>query len=841
MRSVRRSNAPQSNKRVFSADRMIEKGNRSILWIEGSGPKIHYNKKTPLRDVVHNLFKIHLGKESGLSGTGPVFTNEFKVKIGSGEAVIKRPALNQEGKGIFAVLEYDDKRIELKEEPHTWRSGIRGAFFSEQNKRVVFESPGRFFGTSSSRKTDYIGGKLPIEVEAECRKILDNRCVLEELSAKLKNYNNQGSAPRLALANCIKDLLSVENPDYKDLSTESDIHEGSFDAQFGVKFSHNGSEYLVGVKAAKSKRRDDDYFSISKKSNSGSWQPVEMNDIICGIAAEKLSIDLVKYRAQTAALSSLANEESGSESQEDEQSQEDEKSSSASDLNQESNGGSHTTTLNSKPLPKSSAKEEIISSLPEKRDEVVDKKLLVLARKKEGTQKERQAVTDSLSLGAVINALSSMSDSNKVTADQRKIRVRLDSESTKETVIEGANLQEMQEGYFAKMKYNGETYKLREEPYTFKSGPRGARSKQTHRVVFEREGSLFGKWESRPTDHVGFKEPFLGSLGTSLPSQVEKECRMLLDSRVRLREMANCLEGLDWNNVEVDGEIQSPKNLDPKKMALVDCIRVGAFDKAPHPGLSLEPSKGEEADRLGLKFSSTDGEVFSIRADKNSKSLVVCRLVSAATENEWKVMTPQEVREFKIYDKAIKAFGIDKDQYREFVNRYEQDLGIESEKNPHQSSFARGENFANTKSLSEHVKMERAFIVAADKCGLTKGQAAAIALFAVSERAADKEFRLRDIDNKTFYVDGAGVGVSEFLKKQHEVEVSPQKIKSFSRLFQSELKKVGVIEDGVGKHLWQIEESIVEDFLGEDKEFTVREVNESNKILEGIAARNNGR
>jgi hypothetical protein len=819
MRSVRRSNAPQSNKRVFSEVRMIEQVDRipsGKIAPESNLQKIHYDKKTPLRYVVHNLFKIHLGKESGLSGTGSVFTNEFKVKIGLEEAVIKRPALNQEGKGIFAVLEYDDKRIELKEEPHTWRSGIRGAFFSEQNKRAVFESPGRFFGKYSSRKTDYIGSALPIEVEAECRKILDNRCALEELSAKLQNYDDRTSIPRLALANCIKDLLSVENPDYKDLSTEPNIHDENSESFVwrGVKFSHDGNEYLVGIK---NNPEDDDTspdntFSIFKKSASASWEAVDKDiDKIYITAAKKLSIDLAKYNKKLTELDRGVIEESETESEEDSK--------------------KNNPSLN----------EQEIFTLPEQRDEVINKDLQVLVRKKEGAQQERQAVTDSLSLGAVINALSSMSDSNKVTADQRKIRVRLDPESTKETVIEGANLQEMQEGYFAKMKYNGETYKLREEPYTFKSGPRGARSKQTHRVVFEREGSLFGKWESRPTDHVGFKEGFLGSLGTSLPSQVEKECRMLLDSRVRLREMANCLEDLDWNNVEVDGENQSPENLDPKKMALVDCIRVGAFDKAPHPGLSLEPSKGEKSDRLGLKFSSTNGEVFSVRANRGDQSLVICRLVSAATKNEWKVMTPQEVRDFKIYDKAIKAFGIDKDQYREFVNRYEQDLGIESEKNPHQSSFARGENFANTKSLPEHVKMEHAFIVAADKCNLTKGQAAAIALFAVSERAADKEFRLRDIDNKTFDVDGADVGVSEFLKKQHEVEVSPQKIKSFSRLFQSELKKVGVIEDGVGKHLWQIEESIMADFLGEDKEFTVREVNESNKILEGIAARNNGR
>ncbi len=401
----------------------------------------------------------------------------------------------------------------------------------------------------------------------------------------------------------------------------------------------------------------------------------------------------------------------------------------------------------------------LYNNLRSKRDVVVDKNLEINVSRGIRGSLQREPVSKNLPLGDVIDALFSMSS-------KEEIAIRLNPKSTAETIIRRPSKAEGDKGYFAVMTHNGETYKLKNEDYTWKSGPIAALSKKDTRVVFERSGTFFGKWRSRSTDHVGFKETFLGNLGLSMTSQVEVECRSLLDSRVALREMANILEDIDWDTVG------RSSYLDPKKMALVDCVRYGAFNKAPHPGLSSYSSPKTNGETVkGLSFAS-DGKTFAIRADENSKTLVFLKMDYKSRQKEWVVATPQELSDHKIYDKAIKLFGIDEAAYQEFSKVHHENLGIPYRERPESASFARSGNFLSSAKLAskglfklpEEEVAKNAFILAAHHAGLTSGQAFEIL------------FNRTNLDDGTFeeefnqQLNNAGIRKEEVKFKQEDVD-----------------------------------------------------------------------
>ncbi len=761
---------------------------------------IEYDKNTPLRDLVYNLFKIHEGKDITSFGT-EVFNHEFKLKIGDKEVKITEPLdiKDIKEKEVFANFSYnDEKGVEkhgyIKEEPYTW------AAISKENKRAVFKEYGKYYN-SKSRKTDWIGGDFARDVEAEIRRIFDNRRVVEKMKAELDKWNlqNESNTDTLNIGDAniaadtleeINKILSNPNPDYQKLSTEET------EDHIGFTFVKNERQYLIGINKDDASDDINDRFTVYElninKKKERKFSPVvddkgifdEAFKIISNLGSESKSKGFGNYREETV----NDREEDDNDREEDDNDQKNEDKPNPKTEKGKEKDKNTKREVNSNSLnPSSDNKKESWSFFKTKTKSKKSNDEIDLHIDKQSTKGE--------STGSIIDELFKLTKG-------KPIEVRLDPESTKTTQITQSGLEGIKEGHFAEMKYKGENYTLKEEPYTWKSGHVAAISKDKTktRLVLERDGSLWGKWQSRPTDHVGFKEPFVRSInnkgtGTSISKQLEDECRRIFDSHVRLKEMSDALQDHDSKNVLVENKVQSEETLDPRKMALLDCIKHQAFNNHPHAGLSLE--QNEDGKRVGLKFTSS-GNVFAIRVDKEEKSLVISKLVPISKKNEWQVLNPEEVDKHKIYDKAIRVFGIDQNKYQEFLNEHNNTLGIESAKSPSSNVFTRNVNFSNSHQInraSEAEIMKRAFIVAAHECKLKPEEAVQIAMLAV--HVNDEDIRFRDLDKVS------AKNLIELGKLKINT-ISVNKMKSFSGLFQKHLENAGVTEDGKGKHLWQI-------------------------------------
>ncbi len=323
------SNAVDAN-RIFDESGMIEKYDGSI---NATGKeKIKYDENTSLRDVTYNLFKIYDTNSNEEEGKTP----EFKIQkidvilnqSSESSAInlnIKKASPEDEKKGIFAIIESENgkDRFELKEINPVKKGGFLSAFKSmfsgekdkDKAKEILFE---RTSGTPFEAKSE---GDILSKVKNEFRKILDNRHMLEKMSEKLGEFDNTSDAypEKVALIKCITNLKLIENPDHGDLSIEEPASLDDEPASlyeydmnwWGLKFTYDDKEYLIGINAfaAKSDKSNNSFSICIKDEDSGFWRKIRSkdeknigNDNIYDVAAKRLSINFDIYEAYKGAL-----------------------------------------------------------------------------------------------------------------------------------------------------------------------------------------------------------------------------------------------------------------------------------------------------------------------------------------------------------------------------------------------------------------------------------------------------------------------------------------------------------------------------------------------------------